>query len=91
MKQSILLNVNLNELKDLIKECLNEWQPETKGESKDEILSQGEASKFLGISQPTIIDWKKRGLIPFHQVPNTRRVFYLKSELLQKSQSTQKS
>lgn len=44
-------------------------------------LSQREAALFLGISQTSIIAWKKQGKVPYYQIG--KRVFYSKKELLQ--------
>lgn len=44
-------------------------------------LTQKEASKLLGISVQSLIQWKKKKLIPFYQVG--RSIFYSKSELLE--------
>lgn len=80
MNQNIIISLTPKEFKELVKECLKEsnMAPSQKNEVR---LNQKEASSYLGISQTTIIDWKKRGLIPFHQIPNTRKIYYIKSEL----------
>lgn len=44
-------------------------------------LNQKEAAEFLGISQTTIIAWKKKGLIPFEQAEGSSKVRYYKSQL----------
>lgn len=43
-------------------------------------LTQKQAAKFLGISVTSLIDWKKKGMVPYYQVG--RSVFYSKKELL---------
>lgn len=69
-------------------EALNEWEaskkpsgkPETKG--PDEVyLSQREAARFLRVSLPTLISWKKARKIPFYQ--HGRKVLFKKSEVLE--------
>ncbi len=50
----------------------------------DEKLSQKVASKFLGISVPTIIDWRKSGKIPRDAYMRIGRpVFYSKKKLIE--------
>jgi excisionase family DNA binding protein len=69
-------------------EALDEWEASKKivqkRESKevDEIyLSQRETAKFLRISLPTLIAWKKSGKLPYYQ--NGRKILFKKSELLE--------
>lgn len=50
-------------------------------ESEDEELNQKEAARFLGISQTTIIKWKKAGKIPYDQVPGSSKIRFYKSQL----------
>ena len=46
----------------------------------DDRLSQKEAAAFLGISVTSIIQWKKKGKIPYYQIAS--RPFFSKKELL---------
>ena len=69
-------------------EVLNEWEKSKKAtpkstviESQEVWLSQREAARFLRISLPTIIAWKKARRIPFYQ--HGRKVLYKKSEVLE--------
>lgn len=87
MQKTVQLNFGLNEFKELIKDTLkellaNQTEPSEQGEK----LNQQQACTFLGVSQTTIIEWKKKGLIPFHQLPGTRTIYYFKSELIRASQ-----
>lgn len=87
MQKTVQLNFSLNEFKELVKDTLKELLAnQTESFKQDEKLSQQQACTFLGISQTTIIDWKKKGLVPFHQLPGTRTIYYFKSELLKASQ-----
>ena len=84
MEQFVLTSLRLKDFKQLIKDCIVETsliQPQQEKEIPNDKLTQKEAASRLGISEATLIDWKKKGLIPYHQLPNTRRVFFLKSEL----------
>lgn len=47
---------------------------------KEDKLTQNEAADFLGISVQSLMNWKKKGVIPYYQVENS--IFYLRSELL---------
>ena len=80
MNESIIISLDRRELKDLIKQCLKEavGMPSNEEELK---FTQKEAARYLQISEPTLISWKKKGLIPYYQFPKTRRIYYLKSEL----------
>jgi len=65
---------------------LNEWEatkPKDKKtivETNDDYLTQREAARFLKISIPTLIKWKKEMRIPFYQ--QGKIVLYKKSELM---------
>jgi len=69
-------------------ELLNEWEaskrsvPKKEVKESDEIyFSQMEAAKFLRVSMPTIIAWKKARKIPFYQYG--RKILFKKSEVLE--------
>lgn len=50
----------------------------TEGEEK---LNQKQAAKYLGITQSTLIRWKKNGQVPCEQLPGSTKVTYYKSQL----------
>ena len=52
-------------------------QPES-----EELLSQKDTAKLFGISEITLIQWKKKGIIDFHKVESSNRVFYKKSDIM---------
>ena len=52
----------------------------TKDIPEDDRLTQTQAAKLLNISVVTLIDWKKKGIVPFYQVQ--RSIFYSKRELI---------
>jgi len=69
-------------------EALNEWEASKKPSGKpvmkdpdEAYLSQREAAKFLRVSLPTLISWKKARKIPFYQ--HGRKVLFKKSEVLE--------
>ena len=47
----------------------------------DEKLNQKNAARFLGITEATIINWKKSGRIPYEQLPGSKKVTYYRSQL----------
>ena len=47
----------------------------------DERLNQKQAAMFLGITQATLIRWKKKGKVPYQQLPGSSKVTYYKSQL----------
>lgn len=83
MKESITISISISEFKQLMKESIEELDllPSHLDVSDDEILNQKEAARFLGISQPTIIKWKKDGKIPYEQLPGSSKVRFYKSQL----------
>lgn len=47
----------------------------------EEKFNQKEAASYLGITQSTLIRWKKNGLVPVQQLPGSNKVTYYKSDL----------
>jgi excisionase family DNA binding protein len=69
-------------------DALNEWEASKKLPSKKEVkdteeiyFTQREAAKFLKVSLPTLISWKKGKKIPYYQ--HGRKVLFKKSEILE--------
>lgn len=46
-----------------------------------ERMNQREAAKFLEVTEATLIRWKKRGLVPYEQLPGSTKVTFYKSQL----------
>ena len=88
MQKNILISITPDEFKSIIKESILEINSNQPSNRDERHLSQKEACELLQISQTTIIEWKKRNLIPYHQIPNTRKIYYLKSELVEASKNT---
>lgn len=63
--------------------------PNILDEKNDDRLNQKQAAKFLGISVTSIIDYKKRGMIPYYQIG--RHPFFSKKELLEVARQGYKS
>lgn len=54
----------------------------------EDLISQTEASKFLRVSIPTIIDWRKNKKLPYYNFSG--RFYYSKKELLEYGRSNRK-
>ena len=68
-------------MKEAIKDAHHEINSKVQiDDDKEDYLSQREAAKFLRVSLPTIINWKKTNKIPYYQ--EGRKVLFKKSELL---------
>jgi len=85
MEKIITTTFNSNEFKKLIIEAVKEVTLQndlfdTQKEERLIYLDQREAAKFLRISLPTIIRWKKANKIPYYQ--EGRKVLFRKDELL---------
>lgn len=84
MKNTILFSLTLDEFKDILKESISEMtlsrQSPKDNRQEEAFLTQRQAAKYLQITEPTIIKWKKESRIPYYQ--NGRRILYKKSELL---------
>jgi hypothetical protein len=50
-------------------------------------MNQKEAAKFLGITEATLIRWKKKGSVPYDQVPGSNKN-YLPQISVESSRST---
>ncbi len=85
MEKQIFTALNTDDLKSLIIEAVKQANSQTPEKSRSEELNedymdQQEAAKFLKISLPTIIRWKREMKIPYFQ--EGRTVLFKKSELL---------
>jgi len=85
MGKQIFTSLNAVDLKSLIKDAIKEVNSENtpnnfQNEIQEDYLNQREAAKFLRISYPTIIRWKKEKKIPYYQ--EGRTILFKKSELL---------
>ena len=76
MSKEVTANQVITGLKNLFKEAISETLPG----DEEVFFTQPEAAQFLKVSKPTLIKWKREGVIPFYQ--HGRKVFFRKSELL---------
>ncbi len=52
------------------------------GQQNEEVMNQKQAALFLGVSQSTLISWKKKGLVSYQQLRGSSKVRYYKSQLM---------
>lgn len=81
-----LFSHSKNDLEKAVEIILNKAQgfmvPSKNEENQPEdLISQTEASKFLHVSIPTIIDWRKNKSLPYYNFSG--RFYYSKKELLE--------
>lgn len=85
MEQTVFFSLNVNELKELIRNGVSEVlskqtnTPESKPYS-DDLLNIEDIQKIFKVSKVTVHKWKKKGLLPFHKM--NRKVYFKKSEVL---------
>ena len=79
MQKQVTITFTLDELKQIITECI---QGNSHSDIKEsEAMNQKQASVFLGVTETTIIKYKKEGKIPYEQLPGSSRVRFYKSQL----------
>ena len=82
MESTILQNVSVSELRNLISEAVAEKVKHLSPPQKDpELITRAEVVKILGISLPTLNDWTKRGIIPALRIGS--RIRYKKHDVYQ--------
>ena len=89
--EPILLNgINLSDLKELMREVidekLNDFTKPVKSEDQ-EYLTRKEVAKLLKISLTTLNDWSKQGIVQAYRIGN--RVLYKKKEIEDSVSKTQ--
>jgi len=67
-------------LRELVSEITNLKPSVFESENEDK-LNQKQAATYLGITQSTLIRWKKKGLVPCEQLQGSTKVVYYKSQL----------
>ncbi len=80
---SELIITSKDDLEKMLRSIVSEVTrlPGTANSVKDERLNQKQAAEYLGITQSTLIRWKKNGLVPCEQLPGSSKVTYFKSQL----------
>lgn len=80
----ILTSITKSELEELIAGCFKKLGvgyslPEA---SKEDEMNLKSCAAWLGVSQSTLISYKKRKLLPYQQLEGSSRVRFYKSEIL---------
>jgi len=84
-----IILINEAELRTLIGDELKNFLPfEGQQHENEQPISQQEICSFLNITEPTLIRWKKKGVIPFLQVGS--RVLFQKSKVISALESKKK-
>lgn len=85
MEQVFLIPIQINEFKELIKQCVkseldNSESSAKENQNPDDLISIQEVQKLLSVSKVTIHKWKNSGLLPYHKL--NRRLYFKKQEVL---------
>jgi predicted DNA-binding transcriptional regulator AlpA len=67
-------------LRSIVTQIARSQSPTTE-QDKEDRLDQKRAAIFLGVSQATLIRYKKQGKVPYQQLPGSSKVTYYKSQL----------
>lgn len=70
-----------SELEEIIASSLKRFSIQGAGQQDEAVMNQKQAAAFLGISQSTLISWKRKNLVPYEQLPGSSKVRYYKSQL----------
>lgn len=84
MDNLILSQIPISELLDQVKQAVREemaaFSTNTAEPNNDRPITTKQLCEYLGITEPTVIRWKKKGKIPFLQIGTAVR-FNLKDVL----------
>lgn len=79
MEPVFLIPVTPDQFKKLVSDCVTDAISKAKENETPRKYTMGEAADYLGVSLPTIHNYKKRRLLKFNQVG--RKVWILEPEL----------
>ncbi|SMG49436.1 hypothetical protein SAMN05661096_03612 [Marivirga sericea] len=81
MKNEVLVLANADEFRRFFKDLLEQEYVDRNQKFENDEMNQRQAAAFIGVSEATIIKYKKEGKIPYEQLPGSKKVRYYKSEL----------
>jgi len=81
MKNEVLVLASAEDLKKFFDKYVEENVLIISPRLENDEMNQKQAAKWLGVSEATIINYKKEGKIPYEQLPGSTKVRYYKSEL----------
>lgn len=79
MKSYTIVKCTVDEFKEIFKEVLREQLRSSAPE--EERMNQKRAAEYLGISQTTLIKWKKEGKVPYDRIDGSSKIWFYKSQL----------
>jgi len=89
MQTQLLVTVSIDELRELIKECISEiLEIKLKKELPEELLSRKEVATLLQISLPTLNKKQREGKIPYYRMGT--RILFKKSEVMKSLDAVKK-
>jgi hypothetical protein len=74
----ILISLSQNQLRDIVKEAVNEVLYKKK---EKELMNFRETMEFLGVSASCLNKWKSSGKIPFRRM--SKRIFFHREEVME--------
>lgn len=79
----ILTSITKSELEEIIIGSLKKLvgNKSITEDLQEKVMNQKEAAAYLGISQGTLIAWKKRGLVSYEQIEGSSKIRFYKSQL----------
>lgn len=81
MQEQSFFSIPIEELRNLIKQAIKEEVTGLVDQQQFEpLIKTEEACELLGVTKVTLLDWRKKGLVPFLKLNS--RVYYKRSELL---------
>lgn len=85
MSGTIFTSLNVEDLFDMIKKCVEDavslkTKEVSQSPPSDELLNIEDIQKIFNVSKVTVHKWKKKGLIPFYKM--NRKVYFKKSEVI---------
>ena len=82
MSDIVLTSLTRSELKEIIMNSILELgSVAAQGTEREEPMNLTTAAAWLGITPSTLVSYKKKGLVPYYQLPNSRTVRVCKSDL----------
>ncbi|MES1225749.1 MAG: helix-turn-helix domain-containing protein [Bacteroidota bacterium] len=84
MKNILLSTIPIEELKEIISDCLREELQKSSNSSSnnsDELIKIDAAAKLLQVSKVTLYKWRAKKLLPYHRISS--RIYFKKSELME--------
>ncbi len=81
MQKNVFISLSIEELKQIIMDSMEDFSPTQAADIGNDEMNQKQAAKFLGVSETTIIKYKREGKIPYEQLPGSTKVRFYKSEL----------